>query len=564
MSSCPSSEDVEFYALKTAAVQFYRNSKVPQEIERALNELFYHQPEDRLGFLANYFSGLSTPVRISKVRGREVFDVRGQLVVEAQVFCIVRNKEKRMSSASILSHFPLTRTFHDLNAQCDERLEHVTTAVQWINGALNDMLKGRSPCDQTGADSVLSKFFLPYSTETIELTLWPKEESVSHCESEMVPSTPVPTKEKKCTDRKKKCNSVEKPILPPEPPKPAPAGSMAIGSLSLALAKAGAEVQERPLYKYIASLKNPEAETQFHIPVPLITILSCGKNSHGKVSLFEEVILVPKPGQQAKQAITTSVELQREVLRIINNSTKSGAAHPIHLEGGLLVLSFERLEHPLDLINEASANLGLTLGVDVYLALNCAAFDLMDYSKGKYEISTGTLKTPDELVEFYRGLISKFPAVVALIDPFRREDPEQWEKLSHATGHTCVLLSEVSHDLQSPLLHGAAGYVLRYMNEMTISDLLTISVQHHGAVIMGSASCEPCGDDCLADLAVGLGLDYIKMGGLSSAEKMTKYNRLISIEEELAQEGILASRESHPPPLCTEAPPEESASPDTD
>lgn len=105
--------------------------------------------------------------------------------------------------------------------------------------------------------------------------------------------------------------------------------------MSLAVAKTGAQVQGIPLYKYIAALKNTkvnhistnvlyihrkptlgetcndvlidfiQALAQFHIPVPLVTLLSCGKNSPGKLNLLEEVILIPKVGQRVKQVLTT-------------------------------------------------------------------------------------------------------------------------------------------------------------------------------------------------------------------------------------------------------------------
>lgn len=75
---------------------------------------------------------------------------------------------------------------------------------------------------------------------------------------------------------------------------------------------------------------------------------------------------------------------------------------------------------------------------------------------------------------------------------------------------------------------------------------------------MGTTCSEPCSEDSWSDIAVGLGLDYVKLGGLSGAERMTKYNRMISIEEELAQQGILASEEKHhhPPPLFYDEPQE--------
>ncbi|XP_035858749.1 enolase 4 isoform X2 [Sander lucioperca] len=501
-----STEAQDLYDIKNEAAEFYRVNGVPEEIERALNELFFNKPEDVHGYLANYFTNLSAPPRISRLKGREVYDARGQLAIETEVFCIICNKEKSMSSSAISSHFGPNETSLDWKAKCEERADHVMTAAQWINEPLNNMLKGQNPCDQSDVDHILSNFFMARYLEEKDIQNKEKEESRSPSEAEVVLSSPLSaqTKDKKSVDKGKKSNTAEKSFPPAEPPEPVLPGSLAIGSVSLAVAKTGAKTQGIPLYKYIAALKNREVPTQFHIPVSLVTLLSCGKTSPGKLTLLEEVILIPKAGQRVKQILTMTLELQKEMMRIVDTSTKAG-------------------------------------------------------SKGKYEIATGVLKSPDELVDLYQTLISKYPAVVALIDPFRREDIDQWEKLSNVIRNSCSLLSDITYKSKAPPLPGVRGHILKHIHETTVSDLICITSEHQGSVLMGTTYSEPCSDDSLSDIAVGLGLDYIKLGGLRSADTMTKFNRLISIEEELAQQGILVSEEKHPPPLFTEKPQEQSA-----
>ncbi|XP_070834148.1 enolase 4 isoform X2 [Chaetodon trifascialis] len=554
-----SKEEQDFYDIKNAAAEFYRIKRVPQEMERALNELFFNKPEDVYGDLANYFTNLSVPPRISRLKGREVYDAAGQLSIETEVFCIICNKEKSMSSAAISSHFGPKETLLDWKAKSQERAVHVMTAVQWINEPLNNMLKVQNPCDQSEVDHLLSNFFMARYLEDKD-NCNKKEESHSPNESEVVIPSPPPaqTKDKKGVDKGKKSNIAEKQFPPAEPLEPVLPGSLAIGSVSLAVAKTGAQIQDIPLYKYIAALKNRKALSQFHIPVSLVTLLSCGKNSPGKLGLLEEVILIPKAGQRVKQIIRMTLELQKEMMRIINTSTKAGATQAVLCDSGAPAMNFERPEQPLDLITEACTNFGLALGKEIHLAVTCAAPELMDYSKGKYEIATGVLKSPDELVDIYHTLISRYPAVVALIDPFRREDIDQWEKLRNVIGNSCSLLSDITYKSKAPPLPGVRGHILKHMHETTVSELIRITSEHQGSVLMGTTCNEPCNDDSLSDIAVGLGLDYIKLGGLCGAERMTKYNRLISIEEELAQQGILVSKEKHPPPLFSEKPQEQS------
>uniref|UniRef100_A0A8C2YZA6 phosphopyruvate hydratase n=1 Tax=Cyclopterus lumpus TaxID=8103 RepID=A0A8C2YZA6_CYCLU len=445
-----------------------------------------------------------------------------------------------MSSAAVSGHVGPKEASPDWKEKGRERAEHVMTAAQWINGPLNNMLQGHTPCDQSDVDHLLSDFFTARFLEDKDLRNKEKEESGPPSEPEVLPSSPVsaPTKNKKS----KKSNTAEKSFPPAEPPEPVFPGSSAIGSVSLAVAKTAAKIQGTPLYKYIAALKNRTAPAQFHIPVPLVTLLSCGKTCPGKLSLLEEVILIPK-------IITTTLELQKEMMRIMNASTKVGvrefATQAMLCDSGALAVAYERPEQPLDLITEACTNSGLALGTEIHLALNCAAPELMDCSKGKYEVATGVLKSPDELVDMYQTLISKYPAVVALIDPFRREDIDQWEKLSNGIGDSCSLLSDLTFKSKAPPLPGVRGHILKHIHETTVSDLICITSDHQGNRGGGSLSihlyfhaswflcCPP------PPQAVGLGLDYVKLGGLSGAERMAKYNRMISIEEELDQQGIL-------------------------
>ncbi|XP_061646142.1 enolase 4 isoform X3 [Phyllopteryx taeniolatus] len=515
--SCLSEEDQEFDEIKNAAAAFYRANRVPEELERALGELFFQNPEDVHGYLANYFTKLSSQPLISRLNGKEVYDSRGQLCAEAEVFCMICNKEKRMSSAAISSHLGQKDPFLDWQAKSEERVYHVKTAVHWIVEPLNKMLKEQNPCDQSDVDQKLSNFFMARHQEEKEIK--EKEESHSTSEQEVeVPSSPPEKKKEKKTDKKKKGSS-EKPFCPAEPPEPLLPGCLAIGSVSLAVAKSGAQIKGMPLYKYIRALKNPEDQARFHIPVSLVTLLSCGKTSPGKLNLLEEVILIPNAGQQVKQVlnspttpliITMTTQLQKEMMRIMSTSSKAGVTQAILSDSGVLPVNFDRPEQALDLITEACNNLALELGTEIHLAMNCAGPDLMDY------------------------------------------DREQWEKLSSVIGQSCVLLSDKTNKPQAPPLPGVTGHILKHINEITVSDLISVTSELQGSVLLGTTSNESCDDDSLSDIAVGLGLDYVKLGGLASAERMTKYNRLVSIEEELAQQGILVSKEQHSPPLFTE------------
>uniref|UniRef100_A0A8C4ZM11 Enolase 4 n=1 Tax=Gadus morhua TaxID=8049 RepID=A0A8C4ZM11_GADMO len=505
-----SEEERDFYEMKNRACEFYTRNKVPQQIENVLNEMFFAKPDDIYGYLANFFMKLSAPPRISGLNGREVYDSQGQLAVQAEVMCTIRNEQKVGLQLFQLLLNP-GKNNNVFSSQMVLSAHHITTGLEWIKGPLSELLKGCDPCDQTGVDNILSDFFSARHQEDKE-TRRSQEEKNKEAEEEALPPPPPPpvsSKGKKAGETgTTKGASAEKLIPPCVPPEPEVPGSLAVGAVSLAVAKSGALIRDVPLYKHILALRS---QSEFRVPVPLVTLLSCGKSSPGKLNLLEEVILIPRPGQRVAQVISMALQIHEELMRIMNSSTSK--AGPMS-EAGAPVLVCERPEQALDLVVEACGNLGLTPGEEIRLALNCAADRLMDYSKGKYEVIAGSLKSPDELVDMYQALLLKYPAVAALIQPLRKEDVDQWERLSSVIGASCSLLCDTSGLSASrappPALPGVKGR----------SQIIEYSI------------------------AVGLGVAYVRLGGLQGGHRLAKYNRLIAIEEELAQQGTLG-REIH-------------------
>ncbi|KAG1972732.1 enolase [Pimephales promelas] len=493
---------------------------------------------------ANYFSRLSCSPVISKITGRQVFDGRGLTAVQTEVHCIIRNEEKMVCSAVMGGPC-------DGLAESGEDQQHLsnTTALKWIREHLSPMLQGFNPMDQNSVDKILRDFFMARYLEHKDSLNREKEEELSdETVSEAPPqATPTlaPVKDKKGGDKSKKGNSTEKLLPPAEAPEPRLPGATAVAVVSLAVAKTAAGLLGAPLYRHITSLRVQQTQNGMHLPVPMITILSCGKNSVGKLNLLEEVILMPSLSQTVREVIGMGLELQCEMRRVLNGSAYKAGPIGVSDEGALQV-GFEHPEQALDLVTEACANLALPLGSDLGLAINCAAHGLMDYSRGKYEVMSGCHKSPDELVDMYGGLINKYPAIKSLIDPFRKEDVEQWERLASVIGQTCCLIADAAFNLSphwsdaKPLPPGITGVIHRHHNDMTISDLIkSIAEQKETMLAAG------CGDTSIVDLAVGSGVSFLKLGGLRGGERMDKYNRLMAIEEELEQEGNLGAREKN-------------------
>ncbi|NXA22730.1 ENO4 Enolase, partial [Ibidorhyncha struthersii] len=520
---------------------------------------------------ANYFSKFSKAPVICKLVGRKVLDGVGQPTLEVEIYCTVKNYEKMICSTVMSSHsenaLPETA-----GADEKERNDSVNTAVEWVNESLNAMLRDLKPTDQCKVDKMLGEYFTKQVEQKKEIQKQEEEEvEATLALTSCTPSAKALPGGKKAAKPGKKVAVAERAIPPAEPVESVLCGSLAIGGTSLAIAKAGATISHIPLYLYIARLKHDQdSPKEMTLPFPMVTLLNCEKISPAKLKLVKEVMLIPPVHLSLKQGIERVLDIQKEIMRLLEPpgkaqsgpqlaDSKKGKAHNAgkkallralkrisHL--GCLITGCDSLEQPLLLMQTACNNIGLELGTDMYLAINCAAHELMDYVKGKYEILTGMFKSPDEMVDMYVELLNKFPFIIALIDPLRKEDRQQWNNICCALGSKCYLVAEdaatyisklkIDQNINIPM---CSGVVLKYINQTKVSDLIELTGLLDGQrriTILGSPDGESS-DDSLVDLAVGVGARFIKLGGLSRGERVTKYNRLLAIEEELAKNRTL-------------------------
>ncbi|XP_057273339.1 enolase 4 isoform X1 [Pezoporus wallicus] len=556
-------------ALRMEAAEYYRSHGVPQRMEDALNTLFPQRPGDLYGELANYLSKFSKVPVISRLVGRKVLDGVGQPTLEVETHCTVRNYERRICSVVMSSHFQtlVNALPETIEADEKERNNSVNAAVEWVNESLSTMLRDVKPTDQGEVDKMLGEYFTKKVEEKEEIRKREEKEKGEESPSCVPPATALPGG-KKAAKQGKKVSVPEKMIPPAEPIELVLCGSLAIGGTSLAIAKAGATINRVPLYLHISLLKhNQDSPKEMTLPLPMVTVLNCEKTA--KLKLVKEVMLIPPVHLSFKQGLERALDIQKEFMRLLDllskepspraadskegkaqntrkKSVQQASKRVSHL--GCPITGCDNLEQLLLLMQTACDNRSLQLGKDMYLAINCAAHELMDYSKGKYEILTGTFISPDEMIKMYVELTDKFPFIIALIDPLRKEDRQQWSNICCALGSKCFLIAEdaatyisklkIDQNLNVPT---CSGVVLKYINQTKVSDLIELTGLLDGQrqiTILGSPDGESS-DDSLVDLAVGLGARFIKLGGLARGERVTKYNRLLAIEEELAENRTL-------------------------
>uniref|UniRef100_S4RCF7 phosphopyruvate hydratase n=1 Tax=Petromyzon marinus TaxID=7757 RepID=S4RCF7_PETMA len=441
-----------------------------------------------------------------------------------------------------------------------KKQESSQLAVQWINHSLSGLLMGQQPYNQSELDCLLRIFSLLKLEYNLGKDVLKNNLNVL-IESDMLDmrhiSIQKPLFHVHSPSAGKKSAALEKPLFHKEMRAPLLPGSVAISATSMAIAKAAARLKSCPLYKHIASLSHTEVQQKLKIPVTMVTVLCCGKASPGKLNLLKEVMVLPRPGLTASQGLNIISEIQHQIMKHAEVVPKTGydatnfvPYETMHVVGavGAPLIGCDKLERPLEIIEEVARSLGLTAGVDFHLALNCAAHEVMDYEKGRYEVASGSFKATTDMVELYVQLLGQHPAVVALIDPLCPEDHEQWRRLSSAVGEKCFIFNENFCRLAEleNLEHitgtlKATGVIIKHTNQVTVSDLLQASryLQGKGLCVAFGACSGDTPDGSLVDMALGMGASFLILGGVLRGERVARYNHLVKIEWELLKGDML-------------------------
>nr|XP_002121113.1 enolase 4-like [Ciona intestinalis] len=272
------------------------------------------------------------------------------------------------------------------------------------------------------------------------------------------------------------------------------------------------------------------------MPTPAMVVLSGGKSAPGKLHMLKNVFAIAKPGLTISESISNLIKVYQNVGKGLSAKSSSGL---LTGASGGYEPSYDKPEQPLDAILEAINTSGLVPGQDIFLGIECSAHEIFDYDKGKYEISTGTLKTADEFIDLLKDLVMRYPSLIMIIDPLRREDREQWTKLCEMVSEKCFIIgSDViygsMHSLNDNMLSArkSSGLVISTGSRVTCSDLARVvgDIRARECVtIMTSPVGDVC-DDIFSDLAVGLGATFVRFGAPSRGENTSKINRFIEIE----------------------------------
>ncbi len=309
-------------------------------------------------------------------------------------------------------------------------------------------------------------------------------------------------------------------------------GANAILGVSLAAAHAAALEVGMPLYRYVGGVS---AKT---LPVPMMNIVNGGSHSDAPIA-FQEFMIMPVKANNFTEAMKMGSEIFHHLKKVLHDR---GLSTAVGDEGGFAP-TLNGTEDALDTIAEAVKNAGYKIGDEIMIALDCAAAEFYvngNYDYTKFEGENGKIRTSKEQAEYLAELASKYP-IISIEDGMDEDDWEGWKYLTELIGDKTQLVGDdlfVTNvtRLSRGIEEGISNSILIKVNQIgTLSETIAAVNMAHNAgytSVMSHRSGET-EDNTIADLAVALNCGQIKTGSMSRSDRMSKYNQLLRIEEQL-------------------------------
>jgi enolase len=319
-------------------------------------------------------------------------------------------------------------------------------------------------------------------------------------------------------------------------------GANAILAVSMAAARASAESEMTPLYRYIGGVN---ART---LPVPMMNVINGGAHADSSVDL-QEFMLAPVGAKKFSEALRMGTETFHTLKTVLK---KRGYSTAVGDEGGFAP-SLKANEEALEVLMEAITKAGYKPGEQIAIALDPASSEFYDKDKKKYifKKSDKSEKTSDELVAFYANWVKQYP-IISIEDGMAEDDWDGWKTMTNQLGKKIQLVGDDlfvtnSERLQMGIDKGIANSILVKVNQIgTLTETLdamrlAASANYTAMVSHRSGETE---DAFIADLAVATNAGQIKTGSASRTDRIAKYNQLLRIEEELGDSAIYLGKKA--------------------
>lgn len=313
-------------------------------------------------------------------------------------------------------------------------------------------------------------------------------------------------------------------------------GANAMLSVSMASARAGAEMSGLPLFQYLGG-------TYAHIlPVPMMNIINGGAHTTSALD-FQEFMIMPVGACCFREALRMGTEVYHVLRKLL---LEDGHVTAVGDEGGFAP-NLKNAEEALDYLVRAVEKAGYKPGEDVTFAMDAAASELYNDETGKYIFEgEGRLKgspvvrSADEMIAYYKKLTEKYP-LRSIEDGLDEEDWEGWVHMTRELGDRVQLVGDDlfvtnSSRLQRGIQMGAANAILIKVNQIgTVSEAMKAieTAKRAGYKVIVSHRSGETEDSFIADLAVGVNAGQIKTGAPCRSDRVVKYNQLLRIEDML-------------------------------
>lgn len=320
-------------------------------------------------------------------------------------------------------------------------------------------------------------------------------------------------------------------------------GANAILAVSLAVAKAGADELDLPLYRYLGGVS---ART---LPVPMMNILNGGKHAVGSTD-FQEFMVMPVGAPSFSECVRWGAEIYHSLKKVLH---EGGFATNVGDEGGFAP-SLGGNVKAVEVILKAIEKAGYKAGEEVFIALDPAMTELYDAKTGLYTLEMeGKKLTSAEMVDLWESWIDNYP-VISLEDGLAEDDWAGWQLLYERLGKKVQLVGDDHlvtnvRRIERAIKDKTCNALLCKVNQIgTLTEsIAAIDMSHRAgwAAVVSHRSGES-EDSTIADLVVGYNTGQIKTGAPARSDRVAKYNQLLRIEDELGDVAVFAGKKAFP------------------
>ena len=311
-------------------------------------------------------------------------------------------------------------------------------------------------------------------------------------------------------------------------------GANATLAVSMACAKAASQQSGLPLYRYMGGM-------HAHVlPVPMMNVINGGAHANNRLDI-QEFMIIPVGAESFCEALRYGAEIFHALKKLIHDR---GLSTAVGDEGGFAPSGLGSHEAAIELILQAIDKAGFDAGQQVLLGLDCAAREF--YRDGFYHLQAEGLKLD---AEGFSNLLAtwadRYP-IVSIEDGMAENDWAGWKLLSEKLARRVQLVGDDlfvtnTNMLKQGIDQGIANSILIKINQIgTLTETMAAieMAKRHGYTAVVSHRSGETEDSTIADLAVASQAMQIKTGSLSRSDRMSKYNQLLRIEEELGPQAL--------------------------